>query len=162
MNFNISKLVYFASTLAKWNLLWVIAFVADVLLASHAILPFLLGKGTRDEALRTSPWEAMGVSRGKASLEAFLSTVLWKQVSHARGLVQRVLHLMSNFSNYYTGKTHLADIMKTFSSNWLINDILTTDTSEGLFYFLNKCLQGRKKIRYYTYSILLLVINAIQ
>ena len=76
--------------------------------------------------------------------------------------MQRVLHLMSNFSNYYTGKTHLADIMKTFSSNWLINDILTTDTSEGLFYFLNIRLQGRKKKRYYTYSILLLFINAIQ
>ena len=133
------------------------ALFAEVLLASHAILPFLVGKGTRDEAPRTPAGEAVG-DRGKRGF----SVLLWKQVSHARGLVQRVLHLMSNFSNYYTGKTHLADIMKTFSSNWLINDILTTDTSEGLFYFLNKCLQGRKKIRYYTYSILLLVINAIQ
>ena len=43
------------------------AFFVDVLLASHAILPFLVGTGTRDEALRKSAWEAMGDSRGKAS-----------------------------------------------------------------------------------------------
>ena len=43
------------------------AFFVDVLLASHAILPFLVGTGTRDEALRKSAWEVMGDSRGKAS-----------------------------------------------------------------------------------------------
>ena len=40
------------------------AFFADVLLASHAILPFLVGRGTRDEALRKFAWEAIGDSRG--------------------------------------------------------------------------------------------------
>jgi len=68
---------------------------------------------------------------------------------------------MSNFSNYYIGKTYLADIMKAFSSYWLINDILTTDTSECLFYFLNECLRGIKQTLLYN-SILLLVINTIQ
>ena len=43
------------------------AFFVDVLLASHAILPFLVGTGTRDEALRKPAWKAMGDSRGKAS-----------------------------------------------------------------------------------------------
>jgi len=43
------------------------AFFADVLLASHAILPFLVGRGTCDEALRKSAWKAMGDSSGKAS-----------------------------------------------------------------------------------------------
>ena len=43
------------------------ALFVDVLLASQAILPFLVGTGTRDEALRKSAWEAMGDSRGKAA-----------------------------------------------------------------------------------------------
>ena len=88
--------------------------------------------------------------------------LLKARVSHAQGLVRRVLHLMSNFSDCYTGKTYLADIMKTFSSYWLINDILTTDTSESLFYFLNECLQGIKQNRILHNSNLLLVLNTIQ
>ena len=76
--------------------------------------------------------------------------------------MRRVLHLMSNFRDCYTGITHLADIMKAFSSYWLINDILTTDTSETLFYFLNKCLQGIKQNTLLHNSILLLVLNTIQ
>ena len=76
--------------------------------------------------------------------------------------MRRVLHFMSNFSDCYRGKTHLADIMKAFSSYWLINDILTTDTSETLFYFLNKCLQGIKQNTSLHNSILLLVLNTIQ
>ena len=76
--------------------------------------------------------------------------------------MRRVLHLMSNFSNYCTGKTHLADIMKTFSSYWLINDILTTDTSESLFYFLNECLQGIIQNTILHNSILLFVLNTTQ
>ena len=41
------------------------AFFVDVLLASQAILPFLVGTGTRDEALRKSAWEARVIVEGK-------------------------------------------------------------------------------------------------